>query len=341
VGIHLRDQRHQHRRRPDHTHRAGRHVEEIATCRLGRRHRCHGSKSPSCSDGPPADPPCSPNSVAPEAPSAAANHPAALRPENGRPSGTIQRAFIGTPDRGVQGRRHRKGQGSDKSWVGRGFGARPYGPIGPCNVPRAGWAAGHDRRFMGLRGGCSSSARAPQAGEAGQIWWLANCANVPGINDAPLDGGRFRGTSFLAASRFPACTAMRLALYEPDIPQNAGTILRLCACLGVEAHLIEPAGFPTTDRAFRRAGMDYLDQVALVRHASWEAFETWRRGDSGRLLLFTTRARRSYLDHAFRADDVLMFGRESAGVPERVHEAATARLRIPMRPGLRSLNVAV
>jgi tRNA (cytidine/uridine-2'-O-)-methyltransferase len=134
---------------------------------------------------------------------------------------------------------------------------------------------------------------------------------------------------------------MRLALYEPDIPQNAGTILRLCACLGVEAHLIEPAGFPTSDRAFRRAGMDYLDQVALVHHGSWQAFEAWRRADGGRLVLFTTRVRVSYLDHAFRADDVLLFGRESAGVPDRVHEAADARLAIPMRSGLRSLNVAV
>jgi tRNA (cytidine/uridine-2'-O-)-methyltransferase len=134
---------------------------------------------------------------------------------------------------------------------------------------------------------------------------------------------------------------MRLALYEPDIPQNTGTILRLCACLGVEAHLIEPAGFPTSDRAFRRAGMDYLDQVALVRHASFDAFEAWRRGHGGRLVLLTTRAGMCYLDFAFRPDDVLLFGRESAGVPEHVHQAADARLVIPMRHGLRSLNVAV
>jgi tRNA (cytidine/uridine-2'-O-)-methyltransferase len=135
--------------------------------------------------------------------------------------------------------------------------------------------------------------------------------------------------------------AIRIALYQPDIPQNAGTILRLCACLGVEAHLIEPAGFPTSGRAFRRAGMDYLDQVALVRHADWEAFEAWRRADGSRLLLFTTRATRSYLEHAYGRDDVLLFGRESAGVPEHVHQAANLRLAIPMRSGLRSLNVAV
>jgi tRNA (cytidine/uridine-2'-O-)-methyltransferase len=134
---------------------------------------------------------------------------------------------------------------------------------------------------------------------------------------------------------------MRVALYEPDIPQNAGTILRLCACVGVEAHLIEPAGFPTSDRAFRRAGMDYLDQVALVRHTNWETFEAWRRAAGSRLVLFTTHARVSYLDHAFRPDDVLLFGRESAGVPEPVHAAADARLVVPMRRGLRSLNVAV
>ena len=112
---------------------------------------------------------------------------------------------------------------------------------------------------------------------------------------------------------------MRIALYEPDIPQNTGTILRLAACLGVEAHIIEPAGFPISDRAFRRAGMDYLDQVAIVRHAGWEAFEDWRAADGGRLVLFTTRAATSYLEHAYRADDVLLFGRESAGVPEQVH----------------------
>jgi tRNA (cytidine/uridine-2'-O-)-methyltransferase len=108
---------------------------------------------------------------------------------------------------------------------------------------------------------------------------------------------------------------MRIALYEPDIPQNTGTILRLAACLGVEAHIIEPAGFPTSDRAFRRAGMDYLDQVSIVRHASWTVFDTWRRSEGLRLLLFTTAAAVSYLDHRFRPSDVLMFGRESQNRP--------------------------
>jgi tRNA (cytidine/uridine-2'-O-)-methyltransferase len=134
---------------------------------------------------------------------------------------------------------------------------------------------------------------------------------------------------------------MRIALYEPDIPQNTGTILRLCACLGVEAHIIEPAGFPTSDRAFRRAGMDYLDHIEIVRHASWTAFERWRARAKSRLILFTTQASQSYLDHAYQADDILLFGRESAGVPNTVHEAADARVLVPMREGLRSLNVAM
>jgi len=134
---------------------------------------------------------------------------------------------------------------------------------------------------------------------------------------------------------------MRIALFEPDIPQNTGTILRLAACLDIEAHLIEPAGFPASDRAFRRAGMDYLDQVTLVRHASWQAFEDWRRAERLRLVLFTTRAATHYLDHAFETRDLLLFGRESSGVPDEVHAAADIRLRIEMRSGLRSLNVAM
>jgi tRNA (cytidine/uridine-2'-O-)-methyltransferase len=134
---------------------------------------------------------------------------------------------------------------------------------------------------------------------------------------------------------------MRIALYEPDIPQNTGTILRLAACLGLAAHIIEPAGFPVSDRAFRRAGLDYLDQVTIARHASFAAFEAWREAAGVRLVLLTTGAATSYLDHAFQRDDILLFGRESAGVPDAVHRAAQARLCIPMRPGLRSLNVAV
>jgi tRNA (cytidine/uridine-2'-O-)-methyltransferase len=134
---------------------------------------------------------------------------------------------------------------------------------------------------------------------------------------------------------------IRIALFEPDIPQNTGTVLRLAACLGLQAHLIEPAGFPVSDRAFRRAGMDYLDQVALMRHTSWPDFDRWRRADGLRLVLFTTKAATAYLDYHYGPDDILLFGRESAGVPAHVHDAADARLHIPMRPAMRSLNVAM
>lgn len=132
-----------------------------------------------------------------------------------------------------------------------------------------------------------------------------------------------------------------LALFEPDIPQNAGTLLRACACLGVKAAIVEPAGFPVSDRAFRRAGMDYLDHVDISRHVSFAAFETWRAQAGRRLVLLTTQAATDYRDFAFRPDDVLMVGRESVGAPAHVHAAADARLLVPIRPRLRSLNVAV
>jgi tRNA (cytidine/uridine-2'-O-)-methyltransferase len=134
---------------------------------------------------------------------------------------------------------------------------------------------------------------------------------------------------------------MQIALFQPDIPQNTGTILRLCACLNVAAHIIEPAGFATSDRRFRRAGMDYLDRVALTRHDSWSKFEQWRKGAGYRLVLFTTKAAGSYLDYQYRTDDILLFGRETAGVTEEVVAAADARLVIPINPDLRSLNVAM
>jgi tRNA (cytidine/uridine-2'-O-)-methyltransferase len=134
---------------------------------------------------------------------------------------------------------------------------------------------------------------------------------------------------------------MQIALFQPDIPQNTGTILRLCACLDVSAHIIEPAGFPVSDRHFRRAGIDYLDQVNITRHDSWSKFEQWRSENRHRLILFTTKSSTSYLDCRYRADDILLFGRESAGVPDEVVAAADAKLVIPIRPGLRSLNVAV
>ncbi len=134
---------------------------------------------------------------------------------------------------------------------------------------------------------------------------------------------------------------MQIALYQPDIPQNTGTILRLCACMGAVAHIIEPAGFPVSDRNFRRSGMDYLDQVDWRRHDSWTQFEEWRRSAGHRLLLFTTKGATPYLDFRYQASDILLFGRESAGVPEAVAEAADARVVIPIRPTLRSLNVAM
>ncbi len=134
---------------------------------------------------------------------------------------------------------------------------------------------------------------------------------------------------------------LTLALYQPDIPQNCGTMLRTCACLGVSAAIIEPAGFDASDRNFRRAGMDYLDHVRIDRHASFAAFEEWRRQAGRRLVLLTTKGAAPYTDFAFADGDVLMVGRESAGAPEHVHAAADARVVIPVRAGLRSLNVAV
>ncbi len=130
---------------------------------------------------------------------------------------------------------------------------------------------------------------------------------------------------------------MRLALYEPDIPQNCGALLRLGACLGIAVDIVEPCGFLFDEKRMRRAGMDYLDRVEVQRHASWDAYQRVRRG---RLILLTSRGSDLYTRFAFRPDDTVMVGRESAGVPEVVHRAADARLVIPMRQGLRSLNVA-
>jgi tRNA (cytidine/uridine-2'-O-)-methyltransferase len=131
---------------------------------------------------------------------------------------------------------------------------------------------------------------------------------------------------------------MRLALYEPDIPQNTGALLRLGACLGVAVDIIEPCGFLLSDRRLKRVGMDYLDAVELRRHPSWKDFAALPRG---RLVLLTTRASLAYHRFAFAAEDTLLLGRETAGVPEEVHRAAAARLAIPLRPGQRSLNVAL
>ena len=134
---------------------------------------------------------------------------------------------------------------------------------------------------------------------------------------------------------------MRLALYQPDIPQNTGTILRMAACLDVTVEVIGPAGFEMSDRALRRAGLDYIGSVEIIRHGSFTDFEAERRAAGRRLVLLTTAATLPYADFTFHAGDSLMLGRESAGVPQSVHEAADARILIPMKPGLRSLNVAV
>jgi len=135
--------------------------------------------------------------------------------------------------------------------------------------------------------------------------------------------------------------AIEIALYQPDIPGNTGTILRLAACLGALVHVIEPAGFDLSNRALKRAGMDYLEMAALRRHVNWRDFETWRAAEGRRLLLLTTKAETPYTGHAFETGDILLFGRESAGVPDHVHEAADARLTIPMAEGARSINLAL
>ncbi|WP_284177835.1 tRNA (cytidine(34)-2'-O)-methyltransferase [Rhabdaerophilum sp. SD176] len=134
---------------------------------------------------------------------------------------------------------------------------------------------------------------------------------------------------------------LRLALYEPDIPQNAGTLFRLGACLGVPVDLIEPAGFDASDRNLRRAGLDYLDRLDLTRHLSYGHFRQTIRARGHRLVLATTRGAVAHHRFAFRPGDIILLGRESAGVPDPVQEDADARIVIPMQPGLRSLNVAV
>ena len=132
---------------------------------------------------------------------------------------------------------------------------------------------------------------------------------------------------------------MRLALFQPDIPQNAGALIRLGACLGVALDLIEPLGFILDDRRLRRAHMDYLEHVRLRRHGSWERYLADK--PSGRLVLLTRAGELRYTEFRFAPDDILLLGRESAGAPPQVHASADARIRVPLRPGLRSLNVAI
>ncbi|PVE56863.1 tRNA (cytidine(34)-2'-O)-methyltransferase [Rhizobium rhizogenes] len=134
---------------------------------------------------------------------------------------------------------------------------------------------------------------------------------------------------------------IRIALYQPDIPGNTGTILRLAACLGAGVDIIEPAGFDISDRNLKRAGMDYIASAALVRHVNWERFEEWRATNGRRLVLASTKAALPYTKVAYRPDDILLFGRESAGVPDHVHDKADERVLIPMVEGQRSINVAM
>lgn len=132
---------------------------------------------------------------------------------------------------------------------------------------------------------------------------------------------------------------MQLALYQPDIPPNTGTIIRMAACLDVNVNIIEPCGFPFGEKSFRRAGMDYIDQSKIIRHKSWEAFLD--NIGSARIILLSTRAARPYCDITYQGDDILLLGRESAGVPDEVHERADMSVIIPMTPETRSLNVAL
>ena len=134
---------------------------------------------------------------------------------------------------------------------------------------------------------------------------------------------------------------MDVALYQPDQPQNTGTLLRLGACMDVPVHVIEPCGFPFSNRALKRSAMDYADLVRLHHHLDWQAFEDRRKMQQQRLILLTTKGTTAYTDFAFTADDILLVGSESSGVPNGVHQTADARITIPMAPGARSINVAV
>ena len=132
---------------------------------------------------------------------------------------------------------------------------------------------------------------------------------------------------------------MQIALYQPDIPQNTGALLRLAACLDTGVHIIEPAGFDASERALRRAGLDYIEHARITRHVSFEAFELWRKQSDQRLVLLTTQAKTPYTSLSYQRDDILMLGRESAGVPQEVQEIADERILVPMAKERRSLNL--
>ena len=134
---------------------------------------------------------------------------------------------------------------------------------------------------------------------------------------------------------------MDLALFQPDQPQNTGTLLRLGACMGVRVHIIDPCGFAFSERALRRSAMDYIDHVDLMRHMDWEHFNEWRQENNRRLVLLTTKGATAYTDFSYEENDILLLGQESKGAPDYVHQASHGRVVIPMRKELRSLNIAV
>ncbi len=133
----------------------------------------------------------------------------------------------------------------------------------------------------------------------------------------------------------------RIALFQPDIPGNTGTILRLGACLGMAVDVIEPTGFRLDDKSLHRAGLDYREQAVMKRHIDWDSFENWRALENRRLVLLTTKSTQRYTDFVFQPSDCLLFGRETAGVPRDVHDRSDVQLTIPMVDGMRSLNLAV
>ena len=133
---------------------------------------------------------------------------------------------------------------------------------------------------------------------------------------------------------------MRIALYQPDIPQNTGNIFRLGACLGVSVDIIEPTGFIFNDKRFKRSAMDYLDHIDYKRHIDWQHFYDWAKDNEFRLILMTTKSKKSLYSFEFHPSDILLFGRESAGVPENIHNIVDHRLTIPMKNGVRSINLS-
>jgi tRNA (cytidine/uridine-2'-O-)-methyltransferase len=133
---------------------------------------------------------------------------------------------------------------------------------------------------------------------------------------------------------------MRIALFEPDIPQNTGNIFRLGACLGIEIDIIEPTGYVFDDKRFKRSSMDYIDHIKYKRHLDWNAFNEWSKKNNFRLILLTTKSKKKYIEYKFQHNDILLFGRESAGVPQNVHDIVDEQLTIPMKKNLRSINVS-